>query len=60
MELIRASVRTLIFTIMRAIVFRDRVHDRTNDLFSWSRVQTRGLAHDLFCGSRVRTPALAA
>ena len=48
------------FTIVCAIVFSDRVHDRTNDLFSWSRVQTPGLARDLFCGSRVRFPGLAA
>ena len=60
MELVRASMRTLIFTIVRAIVFRDRVHDRTNDLFSRSRVRTPGLARDLFCGSRVRFPGLAA
>ena len=50
MELVRASVRTLIFTIVRAIVFCDRVHDRTNDLFSRSRVRTPGLARDLFVG----------
>ena len=55
-EFDRASVRTLIFTIVHAIVFRDRVHDRTNNLFSRSRVRTPGLAHDLFCGSRVRFP----
>ncbi len=55
-ELARASVRTLIFTIMRSIVFRDSVHDHMNDLFSRSRVRTPGLARDLFCGSRVRFP----
>ena len=59
-ELVRASARTLIFTFMCGIVFRDRVHDRTNDLFSRSRVRTPGLAHDLFCWSRVRFPDLAA
>ena len=47
-------------TIMHAIVFCDRVYDRTNDLFSQSRVRTPGLARDLFCGSRVRFPDLAA
>ncbi len=52
-ELVRASVHTLIFTIMRAIVFRNRVHDRMNDLFSRSRVRTPRLARDLFGGSRV-------
>ena len=46
--------------IVCAIVFRDRVHDRTNDLFYQSRVRTPGLAHDLFCRSRVRFPDLAA
>ena len=50
-ELVCASayifVRTLIFTIVRAIVFSNRVHDRTNDLFGRSRVRTPGLAHNL-------------
>ena len=38
----------------------DPVHDRINDLFNRSRVQTPGLAHDLICGSRVWFPNLAA
>ncbi len=67
-ELVCASahifVRTLIFTIVRAIIFSNPMHDcmhnRTNDLFGRSRVRTPGLAHDLFCGSRVRFPDLAA
>ena len=49
-----AHVITL--AIVCAIVFRDRVHDRTNDLFNRSRVRTPGLVHDLFCRSRVRFP----
>ncbi len=56
-ELVWASVpifvRTLIFTIVRTIVFSNHVHDRTNNLFGWSRVRTPGIAHDLFCESRV-------
>ncbi len=63
-ELVCASacilVRTLIFTIVRMIVFSDCFHDRTNDLFGWSRVWTPDLALDLFCGSRVRFYDLAA
>ena len=63
-ELVRASahlfVHTLILTIVCAIVFSDRMHDRTNDHFGRSRVRTPGLAQDLFCGSRVRFPDLAA
>ncbi len=43
-ELVRASACTLIFTIVRVIVFSDRVHDRTNDLFGRSKVRTPGLA----------------
>ena len=50
----------LIFMIVRTIVFSDRVHNRTNDIFNRSRVRTPGLARDLFCGSRVRFPGLAA
>ena len=57
MELVCASecvfVGTLIFTIVHAIEFSDRVHDHTKNLFGQSRVQTPGLVHDLFCGSRV-------
>ena len=30
-ELVAASVRTLLFMIMRAIIFSNRMHDRTND-----------------------------
>jgi signal recognition particle subunit SEC65 len=48
--------RAITLAIVCAIVFRDRVHDRTNDLFNRSRVRTPGLAHDLFCRSRVRFP----
>ena len=47
-ELVRASVCTLIFTIMHAIIFCDRMQDRTNNLFSRSRVWTPGLARDRF------------
>ena len=53
-------VRTWNFTIVCAIVFSDHVHDRTNDLFSRSRVRTPGLARNLFCRSRVWFPDLAA
>ena len=63
-EFVCASVhifmRTLIFTNVCAIVFSNCVHDCTNNLFGWSRVQTPGLAYDLFCGSRVRFPDLTA
>ncbi len=51
-----ASAHVITLAIVCAIVFRDRVHDRTNDLFNRSRVWTPGLAHDLFWGSRVQFP----
>ena len=60
MELVCASVRSLIFMIVRTIVFSNRMHDRTDDFFGPSRVWTPGLAHDLFCWSRVWFPDLAA
>ncbi len=49
-------VRTWNFTIACAIAFSDRVHDRTNDLFGWSRVRTPGLARDWFLWVQGSTP----
>ena len=63
-QLVRASAHifkcTLIFTIIRTIVFSDCVHDHTNNLFGRSTVWTPGLVRYLFCGSRVRFSDLAA
>ena len=53
---LRIFLLTWNFMIVCMIVFCNRMHDHTNNLFSRSRVQTPGLAHDLFCGSRVRFP----
>ena len=57
---VHVFVCTLIFTIVHAMVFSNRVHDCTNIFFGLSRFRTPGLAHDLFCWSRVRFPDLAA
>ncbi len=63
-ELVCASAHificTLNFTIIRTMLFSNRMHDCMINLIGRSRVRTPGLAHNLFCRSRVRFPGLAA